>query len=257
MQHGLTGTPVQVLTQFTFIVSCLMMGAASFFFFQEKEKVNARYRLPLLLASIITGVACVMYYYMRDKYMPGQAFPTEVRYLDWIVTTPLMLIEFAILLDFKDRAGVIWRLVLWDIIMILFGFLGETLGFVTGGFQSRWVMFVVGCGGWLGILTYLYTGIRKQANLADSETRKAIILLTKFVTAGWLIYPVGYVLRAVQPDLGDLCQLVYNLGDVLNKVGLGIVVYAAGVASTSPSKAAAANSANEPLKAPPDAVAQN
>lgn len=118
-------------------------------------------------------------------------------------------------------------------------------------------MFVVGCGGWLGILTYLYTGIRKQANLADSETRKAIILLTKFVTAGWLIDPVGYVLRAVQPDLGDLCQLVYNLGDVLNKVGLGIVVYAAGVASTSPSKAAAANSANEPLKAPPDAVAQN
>lgn len=243
MEAGLHGSPLEILTRFSFIGACLAMGVASFFFFQEKDRVPQRFRLPLLLATIITGVACVMYYYMMDKYIPGKAFPTELRYLDWIITTPLMLIEFAVLLEFKDRAGVIWRLFLWDIVMILFGFLGETMGFETGGFQARWVMFVVGCGGWLGILVYLYTGIRKEANLADVQTRKAIILLTKFVTLGWLIYPVGYIIRAVRPDLSDLCQLVYNLGDLVNKVGMGVIVYAAAVATsraTSPSNAAVA-----------------
>jgi bacteriorhodopsin len=178
-----------------------------------------------------------MYYMMRQKYIPGHLFPTEMRYIDWIITTPLMLIEFAVLLDFRDRSGVIWRLFLWDLVMILFGFLAETNGFQTGGFQMRWVGFVISCGGWLGILVYLYTGIRKQANLADPETRRAIVMLTKFITAGWVIYPVGFVMRAVDPNLGDLCQLMYNLGDVVNKVGLGVIVYAAAVSSTRASAA--------------------
>ena len=126
-------TPVQIITSFTFLVVCLAMGAGAFFFFHEKDKVHPRYRLPLLLATLITGIASVMYYMMRDKYLPGQVFPTEIRYIDWVLTTPLMLIEFAVLLDFKDRGGVIWRLVLWDLIMIIFGFIGETNGFQTGG----------------------------------------------------------------------------------------------------------------------------
>lgn len=242
-------TPIQMVTHFTFLIVCLAMGAGSFFFFHEKDKVHPRYRLPLVLAALITGIACVMYYMMKDTYVPGKAFPTEIRYIDWILTTPLMLIEFAVLLDFKDRAGVIWRLILWDIIMIIFGFVGETNGFQTGGFQTRWVSFVVGCGGWLGILVYLYTGIRRQANLADAETRRSIISLTKFVTIGWAIYPIGYVVRAIQPELGDLCQICYNIGDALNKVGLGIIVYAGGLAAlkaSQPSAEKATSSEDKP-----------
>jgi len=231
MELGFSGSPIQVVTGFSFLIVCLAMGAGSFFFFQEKDKVHPRYRLALLFATLITGIACVMYYMMKQQYIPGKEFPTSIRYIDWILTTPLMLVEFAILLDFKDKAGVIWRLVLWDLVMIIFGFVGETNGFQTGGFQLRWITFVVGCGGWLGILVYLYTGIRRQANLQDPHTRRSIISLTKFVSIGWMIYPIGYVVRAVRPDLGDLCQLCYNIGDVINKVGLGVIVYAAGVSA--------------------------
>ena len=247
-------TPVQIITSFTFLVVCLAMGAGAFFFFHEKDKVHPRYGLPLLLATLITGIASVMYYMMRDKYLPGQVFPTEIRYIDWVLTTPLMLIEFAVLLDFKDRGGVIWRLVLWDLIMIIFGFIGETNGFQTGGFQTRWVAFVIGCGGWLGILVYLYTGIRRQANLADAETRRSIIMLTKFVTIGWCVYPIGYIVRAIQPDLSDLCQICYNLGDVLNKVGLGIIVYAGGMAALKASSSETATKPQVNESAPTSAV---
>ncbi|CAN5219298.1 bacteriorhodopsin-like [soil metagenome] len=232
---------IQQITQFSFLISCLAMGAAAIFFYNERDKVHSRYRLPMLLASLITGIACAMYFFMRDKYIIGQVFPTELRYIDWILTTPLMLVEFAVLLDFKDRAGVIWRLVLWDLVMIIFGYVGETNGFAVGGFQLRWTMLVVGCGGWLGILVYLYTGIRRQANLADPETRTAIVLLTKFITAGWMIYPIGYVVRALRPDLGDICQLCYNIGDVINKVGLGIIVYSAAVSYSQRAKSPSAS----------------
>ena len=230
------GTPIQILTQASFYVSCIALGAGAFFFFIEKDKVHPRYRLALLLSTMIAGIACVMYWFMSDKYIPGKTFPTELRYIDWVITTPLMLIKFAVLLNFRDRSGIIARLVIWDFLMIVTGFLGETMGFQLGGFQTRCVMFVIGCGGWLGVLTYLYTGIRKQANLEDVETRRAIILLTKFVTFGWLIYPIGYVVRAVQPEYGDVCQFVYNVGDAINKVGFGVVVYAAGLAALNTAK---------------------
>lgn len=240
------GNPFQVITHASFYVACIALGAGAFWFFIEKDKVHSRYRLALLLSTLICGIACIMYWFMCDKYHPGQVFPTELRYIDWVLTTPLMLIKFAVLLNFKDRQGIIARLVIWDFLMIVTGFLGETLGYQLGGFQTRWVMFVIGCGGWLGVMTYLYTGIRKQANLEDRETRRAIILLTKFVTFGWLIYPVGYVVRAVQPEYGDICQFVYNIGDAVNKVGFGVVVYVAGLAALN---AANSTAEGEPVPA--------
>jgi bacteriorhodopsin len=170
---------------------------------------------------------------MKDQYVPGRAFPTQLRYFDWLVTTPLLLVEFTALLRFKDKVGAMSRLVLWDIIMIISGYMGETIGFLVGGFQMRWVMFVLGCGGWLGVIVYLYTGIRQQADLADPETRRCIMLLTKFVTFGWLIYPAGFIVRAISPDCADACQLVYNVADAVNKVGFGIVIWAAGVAAAA------------------------
>jgi hypothetical protein len=57
------------------------------------------------------------------------------------------------------------------------------------------------------------------------------MILTKFITFGWSIYLIGYCVRALYPQYGDACQLLYNLGDVVNKVGFGVVVWAAGVAA--------------------------
>ncbi|MBX9669478.1 MAG: bacteriorhodopsin [Candidatus Obscuribacterales bacterium] len=241
---------VQLLTQLTFVTTCMAMGAGAFFFYNEREKVHPRYRLALLLESMVCGVACVMYFYMKDKYVAGEVFPTQLRYFDWLVTTPMILLEFTALLNFKDKMGALVRLVLWDMIMIVTGYMGETLGFLVGGFQFRWVMFVVSCGGWLGVLLYIYTGIRQQANLADTETRRCIMILTKFVTLGWAIYPIGYVVRAVAPELGDVCQLIYNISDAINKVGFGIVVWAAGTAAMQRLQAAEGTSTAGDTAAP-------
>ncbi len=110
---------------------------------------------------------------------------------------------------------------------------------------------MIGCGGWLGILIYMYTGIRRQANLADAETRRSIIMLTKFITVGWAIYPIGYIVRAIQPDLSDICQICYNLGDAINKVGLGIIIYSGGLAAlrASRSEQGSASKVNADLQA--------
>jgi bacteriorhodopsin len=218
-------------TQFTFFTTCLALGASAFFFYNEQDRVHFRYRLPMVLACLICGIACLMYYYMISKYVPGQVFPTQLRYFDWLVTTPIMLLEFTALLKFSNRHKVITQLVLWDLVMITAGYIGETAGFQVGGFQMRWVMLVVGVGGWLGVLVYMYTAIKNQANLTDIETRRCVAVLTRFVTFGWLIYPLGYIVRALFPQYGDLCQIIYNVGDVVNKVGFGVVVYAAGIAA--------------------------
>ena len=202
------------------------MGAAAVFFFVERGSVAPRYRTALTLSGLIVGIAAFHYSYMKTTYVPGEVFPTEYRYIDWIITTPLMLLKFPALLGLRGASrGLLAGLIGLDVIMIATGYLGE-IGI------APWLFFSVGTLAWLGIVGMLYSTVRDRAASADEHTRWAIKALSLFVTVGWAIYPLGFVLRVVNPELGDITQLVYNVGDVVNKVGFGLVAYAAAVAAT-------------------------
>ncbi len=185
----------------------------------------------MVVSGVISLIAAYMYFGMKSLYIVGHAFPTEMRYVDWLVTTPLMLIQFSLLIGLRANSGVAWKLFLSDIFMIVAGYLGETQGFQGGGAPFKFMFLALGMTGWLGIIVYLYKGILEQAKLEDPYVRSSVATLTKFVTFGWLLYPIGYLIRATLPDYGDACQLVYNIGDLINKVGFGAVIYLNGSAA--------------------------
>ena len=107
---------------FTFFLTSIAMLAATVFFFIERGSVSEKWKLSLTVSGLITGIAAVHYYYMRDVWIQTGMSPTEFRYIDWILTVPLMCVEFYLL----TKVG-LKKMVTASIIMLITGYFGKDL----------------------------------------------------------------------------------------------------------------------------------
>ena len=222
---------------FTFFTGYMAMFAASVFFFVERGQVDGKWKLSLLVSALITGIAAVHYYYMRDYYVATHTTPTALRYIDWTLTVPLMCVEFYLLLrPAGAKTSFMWKLIAASALMLVAGYIGEA--FVDTAANKGMHSFMWGAISTVGYLYILYSawvGEAKQlADASNSTSVKAgIRALGWFVLAGWAIYPIGYMAMPggwLGPDGAGLLQsssmdLVYNIGDAINKIGFGFVVY--------------------------------
>ena len=212
---------------FTFFIGSMAMMAASVFFFLEMRNVEGKWRTSLLVSGLITFIAAVHYFYMRDFWAENQASPTEFRYIDWILTVPLMCVEFYLILKaFGAKTGLLWKLIFYSVWMLVAGYLGET---VFRNASPLWGF--ISTIGYVGILYEIWMGsAKKLANSSnDPVLQSAFKALAWFVLVGWAIYPIGYM--AGTPGWyegifgGFSMDVVYNIGDAINKIGFGLVVY--------------------------------
>ena len=79
---------------FTFFLGAMAMTAAAAFFFLSIPLVDGKWKNSILVSGLICGIAAVHYYYMRDYWATNAESPTFFRYVDWILTVPLMCVEF-------------------------------------------------------------------------------------------------------------------------------------------------------------------
>lgn len=218
-------------TGFTFWLGAMAMMAASVFFFLSMNSVDAKWRTSLLVSGLITFIAAVHYMYMRDAHAAGDS-TTVFRYVDWILTVPLMCVEFYLILKVAGATkSMMWKLILWSTVMLVTGFFGEFnggsalgLGPAMWGLLSGAAYFYIAYMVWFG-------EAKKLAVSAGGAVEKAHNTLAWFVLVGWAIYPLGYMLgtEGWYSGLNDIISLdmnvVYNVGDAVNKIGFGLVVY--------------------------------
>ena len=105
---------------FTFFLGSMAMLAATVFFFVERSNVSAEWKMSMTVSGLITGIAAVHYYYMREVWVTSGISPTEFRYIDWILTVPLMVVEFYLLTKVNFQ-----KLVWASIVMLVTGYFGE------------------------------------------------------------------------------------------------------------------------------------
>lgn len=219
---------------FTFFVGSMAMMAASAFFFLSLNQFDRKWRTSVLVSGLITFIAAVHYFYMRDYWDATQDSPTFFRYVDWVLTVPLMCVEFYLILKVAGaKQSLMWRLIFLSVVMLVTGYFGEavfTEQAAFWGFISGAAYFVIVYDIWLG-------KAKKLAEQAGGEVLKAHKVLCWFVLVGWAIYPLGYMLgtegwydgiHALNLDM----DVVYNIGDAVNKIGFGLVIYALAVKST-------------------------
>ena len=93
---------------------------------------------------MVTGIAAIHYFYMRGVWINTGDSPTVFRYVDWLLTVPLQIVEFYLILAAIAvvAVSVFWRLLIASIVMLVGGYLGEV------GAIDYTVGFVVGMAGW-------------------------------------------------------------------------------------------------------------
>lgn len=237
--------PVDDPVAFTFFTGYMAMLAASVFFFFERSQVSQKWKTSLLVSGLITGIAAVHYFYMKDYYGATGDNPTALRYIDWTLTVPLMCIEFYLLLKPAGaKISLMWKLILASVWMLVFGYIGEAF---TDGSTSHSVIYgVLSTLGYVYILYTAWAGEARKLSVNNSSTKvqKGIRALAWFVLVGWAIYPIGYMAMPggwLGPDgLGLLevadMNLIYNLGDAINKIGFGLVVYGIAISESNKEK---------------------
>jgi sensory rhodopsin len=220
---------------FTFFIGCMAMFASSIFFFVERGSVDKKWKLSLLVSALITGIAAVHYLYMRDFYMATGENPTAYRYIDWILTVPLMCVEFYLLTKIAGATKtLLWKLIIASAWMLIAGYIGEA--FNPGGAAATSHSVTWGVLSTIGYIYVLYTAwygeVAQLAEKSNSEAvKRGVRTLAWFVLVGWAIYPIGYMcmdggwLNTALGWSSSNVDLWYNIADAINKIGFGLVVY--------------------------------
>ena len=222
---------VYTYTAFTFFIGTMAMMAAAAFFFMEMRNMEEKWRTSILVSGLITFIAAVHYYYMRDYFTATSTSPTFFRYVDWMLTVPLMCVEFYLITKKAGaKTSLLWKLIFASVVMLVTGYFGEAVD------RGQSVLWGVLSGAAYFYIAYLvwFGEVAKLAESAGPAVAKATRILAWFVLVGWAIYPLGYIIGTPgglfgafgSADPNPWMDVVYNIGDAVNKIGFGLVIYA-------------------------------
>jgi len=211
--------------------------AATAFFFLERSNVSGKWKTSLTVSGLVTGIALWHYLYMRGVWVETGKSPTVFRYIDWLLTVPLLIVEFYLILRAVTNvaASLFWKLFLGSLVMLIAGYLGE----ISGDITMTWAYFIVGCLAWFYMIYELWAGEGASAKNAsgNAAVMSAYNTMMWIIIIGWAVYPLGYYfgyLTGAEPGSSDgTLNLVYNLADFINKILFGIVIWAAAVSDSN------------------------
>ncbi len=222
------------IVQAFFMLGFVAMAAGTLWFYLERNDLKPELRSIATYAAVITFIAAIMYYVMKDvvKFPGGEITAADIdatlplRYIDWLITTPLLLVSFTLVVAMAGplKKGMVTKLIIADIIMIVTGYLGE-IG--EPGSAQNYIFFIVSTVAWLYIAWVVF-GVKLPG--ADAHVQRAVTAMKWFVIAGWAIYPIGTATQEfIELGGGDaataisIAAVIYVIADVLNKVGFGLI----------------------------------
>merc|ERR1712100_526882 len=166
---------------------------------------------------------------MGDPALTGKPFNDAYRYMDWLLTVPLLLIEILLVMkldegSYRCKAN---TLGLGSALMIISGYYGELT--VAGDLTPRWVCWFVSMCFFLYIVYELLGGLKAATDSESDPVIKGKIELAQWMTViSWCTYPVVYLF----PMLGITAstavvsiQIGYCASDIISKCGVGLVIY--------------------------------
>jgi len=218
----------------SFWIISISMVASTVFFLMESMSVGHHWKTSLNVGSLVTLVAAVHYFYMREFWVMLQSSPILYRYIDWSITVPLQMIEFNLILSAVQpdlSSGMFWRLLIGTVVMLASGYSGEA------GFTNPQFGFFLGLCGWFFILYEIFAGeagsVAASGDRVNRHVQASFTTMRFIVTVGWSIYPLGYLFGYLMGAVQDsVLNLVYNLADFVNKIAFCLAIWHSAKQST-------------------------
>ena len=204
-------------------MACL---AATAFFFLERSAVPSGWKVSITIAGIVTGIAFINYIYMREIWISNGDISILYRYIDWLITMPLLMLQFYFVLSTvrKVSRAIYWKLLIGTLAMFVGGYLGEA------GHIPSMLGFTILVAGWIYILYEVFSG--DAGKLAAKSGNKALVVaygsMRMIITIGWAIYPFGYIFGFLTGGLDNISiNVIYNAVDLFNKIAFGLIIWSA------------------------------
>lgn len=213
---------------------CAIMGAATFGFLGWSLKKPFSDRIFYYITASITATACIAYYTMASNLgyaavnIEFQRSNSKVagitrqifyaRYIDWVVTTPLLLLD--ILLTAGMNWSNIWFTLFLDEVMIITGLLAA----LTSS-SYKWGFFVAGCVAYLGIIYEVLINARRNAARIGSDVSRLFLTISGWTILLWTLYPIAFGLSEGGNVISsDSESVFYGVLDVLAKPVFGAIL---------------------------------
>jgi bacteriorhodopsin len=219
-----------------------MMATTVFLWFRSFA-VKDQYKSAVLISGLVTFIAAYhyirifnswveAYHYSVDKVDPaltGVPFNDAYRYMDWLLTVPLLLIEILLVMKLSDAdySAKAWNLGVGSALMIVSGYYGELT--VTGDLTPRWICWLISMMFFLYIVYELLVGLSAATNSEADPTIKSKIQTAQIMTViSWCTYPIVYLFPMLGINAAQAVvsiQIGYCASDIISKCGVGLLIY--------------------------------
>jgi len=222
------------------------MMASTIFFWLRVGSVGEKYKSALTITGLVTFIAA--YHYIRifnswveayefpssadgmisDPVITGKPFNDAYRYMDWLLTVPLLLIEIVFCMKLSDAEmfDKAWKLGASSGLMIILGYPGELI--MEGDLTMRWMWWTAAMLPFLYIVYTLLVGLSSAAMQEEAGVGKMLKYACYATVISWCTYPVVYVLPMLGLAGADAVigiQLGYCVSDIISKCGVGFLIY--------------------------------
>jgi bacteriorhodopsin len=232
-----------IYNAFSFAIAT--MFAAALFFFSARAQLGQKYRIALLVSAIVVSIAGYHYFRIFNSWdaayslqngvytLTGAPFNDAYRYVDWLLTVPLLLVEaVAVLaLPIKEARPLLIKLAVASVVMIATGYPGE----ISSDLTTRVIWGTVSTIPFAYILYVLWVELSKSLVRQPAAVQTLVRSMRLLLLLSWGVYPIAYLL----PMLGITgttatigVQLGYTIADVLAKPVFGLLVFAIAITKT-------------------------
>lgn len=232
-------TPFQfslVYNAFSFTFAA--MGAATAFFWLSRSQVAPAYRTALTISGLVTGIAAYHYFRIFESWnaaytfrnglvsATGFAFNDAYRYVDWLLTVPLLLVELILVmrLSREETTSRTLRLGSAAALMIVLGYPGE----VAADIPTRALWGTLSAIPFVYIVWELFRGLGESIKQQPATARKLVRTARLLTFASWGFYPIVYMAPYAGLTGGTVTttiQIGYTIADLVAKAGLGILIF--------------------------------
>jgi len=218
-----------------------MMATTMYLWFRSFA-VKREYQSAVLISGLVTFIAA--YHYIRifnswvDAYeytpesgptLTGVPFNDAYRYMDWLLTVPLLLVEILLVMKLPEAeySSKAFNLGVGAALMIISGYYGELV--VSGDLTPRWVCWFISMIFFLYIVYELLVGLAAATNSESDPVVKGKIQTAQLVTVvSWCTYPVVYLFPMLGVNAAHAVvaiQIGYCASDIISKCGVGLLIY--------------------------------
>ncbi len=221
------------------------MAATTLFLWLSRSQVGSAYKTAIVISGLVTAIAAYHYFRIFESWeqayevrngvitATGVAFNDAYRYVDWLLTVPLLLIELVLVmrLSQEETRSKAMRLGFAAALMIVLGYPGE----IAADNTTRAIWGTLSTIPFLYIVWELFKGLGASIE-RQPESVKGLIKSARMLTfASWGFYPMVYMIPYTNLGGGTVetaVQIGYTIADLVAKAGVGIMVYMIAVRKT-------------------------